>query len=106
MLTQGIPAGTPQFAQVDLAREALKDYKYNWARLGLRSQGQDVVLRLQFDGKPANPLPFVYKKSLGRFVRIKVGMEGSRFQGIGLDVNLKLPLNRLLQYKGIVKMIE
>ena len=106
MLTRGIPAGTPQFAQVDLAREALKDYKYKWARLGLRSEGQDVVLRLQFDGKPANPLPFVYKKSLGRFVRIEADMEGSRFQGISLDVNLRLPLNRLLQYKGIVKMIE
>ena len=24
--------GTPQFAQVDLAREALKDYHYDWAK--------------------------------------------------------------------------
>lgn len=106
MLTRGIPAGTPQFVQVQLAREALKDYAYVWAKLGMISEGEDLVLRLQFDGKPANPLPFVYKKEIGGFVRVEAGAQGSIFQGIALDVNLRLPLNQLLQYKGIVNMIE
>jgi hypothetical protein len=106
MLTQGIPTGTPQFAQVDLAREALKDYVYTWAKLGLISDDEDLVMRLQFDGKPANPLPFVYKKEMGRFVRVRAGSQGSVFQGIALDVNLRLPLNQLLQYKDIVNMIK
>lgn len=106
ILTRGIPKDTPQFTQVDLAREALKDYDYNWARLGLMSEGEDFVMRLQFDGKPAKPLPFVYKKEIGGFVRVETGAKGSVFQGIGLDVNLRLPLNRLLQYKDIVNLME
>ncbi len=106
MLTRGIPAGTPQFAQVELAQAALKDYAYTWAKLGLMSEGEDFVMRLQFDGKPANPLPFVYKKEIGSFVRVEAGAHGSVFQGISLDVNLRLPLNQLLQYKDIVNMIE
>lgn len=106
ILTRGVPEGTPQFAQVELAREALKDYSYTWAKLGLASEGEDFVMRLQFDGKPANPLPFVYKKEIGGFVRVEEGGRGSVFQGIGLDVNLRLPLNQLLQYKDIVNMIE
>ena len=106
MLTRGIPAGTPQFAQVELAQEALKDYAYTWAKLGLVSEGEDFLMRLQFDGKPVNPLPFVYQKEIGSFVRVKAGAQGSVFQGIGLDVNLRLPLDRLLQYKEMVNMIE
>lgn len=106
ILTRGIPEGTPQFVQVDLAREALKDYAYVWAKLGMISEGDDFLLHLQFDGKPANPLPFVYKKEIGGFVRVQAGAQGSIFQGIALDVNLRLPLNQLLQYKDIVNMIE
>lgn len=106
ILTRGIPAGTPQFAQVELAREALKDYAYTWAKLGLMSEGEDLIMRLQFDGKPVNPLPFIYKQEIGSFVRVEAGAQGSVFQGISLDVNLRLPLNQLLQYKDIIKMIE
>jgi hypothetical protein len=106
MLTQGIPPDTPQFAQVDLAREALKDYTYDWAKLGLSSEGETFVLRLQFNGKPARPLPFVYKKEIGGFMRVEAGGPGSHFQGIALDVNLRLPLNQLLQYKDIVNMLK
>ncbi|WP_372677515.1 YdbH domain-containing protein [Desulfosarcina sp.] len=106
MLTRGIPSGTPQFAQVELAQEALKDYAYSWAKLGLISEGEDFLMRLQFDGKPVNPLPFVYKKEIGSFVRVEAGAQGSVFQGIGLDVNLRLPLDQLLQYKDMVNMLQ
>ncbi len=81
MLTRGIPAGTPQFAQVELAQAALKDYAYTWAKLGLVSEGEDFVMRLQFDGKPANPLPFVYKKEIGSFVRVEAGAPGFGLPG-------------------------
>lgn len=106
ILTRGIPPETPQFAQVELAREALKDYNYKWAKLGMTTEGETLVMRLQFDGKPARPLPFVYKKEIGSFLRVEAGSKGSVFQGISLDVNLKLPLNRLLEYKEIVDMID
>lgn len=106
VLTRGIPPGTPQLAQVELARAALEDYAYEWVKLGLESQGEDMVMRLQFDGKPVKPLPFRYQKEIGSFVRVESGQQGSVFQGISLDVNLRLPLNRLLQYKDIVNMID
>jgi hypothetical protein len=106
ILTAGIPPGTPQFAQMDLAREALKDYDYAWAKLSLTSEGEDILLKMQMDGKPAKTLPFVYNKDLGGFIRVEADLEGSRFQGIRLDVNFRLPLNKLLQYKDLIKMIQ
>jgi hypothetical protein len=106
ILTRGIPAGTPQFAQVDVAREALKDYDYDWVKLGMNTEDETLALRLQFDGKPARALPFVFQRGIGSFVRVKAGEQGSIFQGIALDVNLSLPLDRLLKYKDVVDMIE
>lgn len=106
LLTAGVPKGTPQFAQLDLAQEALKDYEYKWAKLGLLSQGEEFTMRLQFDGKPARPLPFVYQQELGGFARVDAASQGSHFQGISLDVNLRLPLNKLLEYNEITKMIQ
>jgi hypothetical protein len=61
---------------------------------------------LQFDGKPNLPLPFVYKKELGGFARVTAGSPGSHFQGISLDINLRLPLNQILRYKDIPTMIQ
>ncbi len=95
MLTAGIPKNTPQHAQIDLAREALKDFNYKWAKLKFETEGEDLKLKMQFDGKPAKPLPFVYKKEFGGFARVDAGSRGSHFQGIRLDVNLGLPINKL-----------
>jgi len=86
-----------QAAQIELAREALKDYTYKWVKLNLTTQGELLKARLQMDGKPAKPLPFIYDKKLGAFTRIEAGA-GSRFQGIRLDVNFSLPLNKILHY--------
>jgi len=99
LLGEGTVPGTTQFSQIDLTIEALKDYIYNWVRLKLLTEGEDLLLYLQFDGKPANPLPFVYKKDLGGFVRVKSAEEGSRFQGIRLDINLVIPLDKILHYR-------
>ncbi|MBF0467403.1 MAG: YdbH domain-containing protein [Desulfamplus sp.] len=97
-LTAGIPMDTPQFSQVDLAREALKNYRYEWARLGFDTQGDQLVVKMEFDGKPENALPFVYKKDLGSFVRVSGKNAGSHFQGIKIDLNLQLPFNRVLRF--------
>ncbi|MGD9384867.1 MAG: YdbH domain-containing protein, partial [Desulfobacterales bacterium] len=105
-ITAGIPTNTPQYAQIELAREALKDYDYDWAKLNLMTQGENVLLRLQFDGKPARPLPFVYKKEIGGFVKVEADSKGSVFQGISLDVNFKVPLDKILHYKDLLDMIQ
>ena len=106
ILTAGIPPGTPQYLQMELAREALKDYDVSWAKLNITSEGEDVLLRMQLDGKPANLLPFVYKKELGGFAKIEAKGKGSKFQGIRLNINFRLPLNKMLQYKEIIQMIQ
>ncbi len=105
-LTGGIAPQTLEYAQLALASEALKNYDYTWAKVGIDSQGDQLALRLQFDGKPAQPLPFVYHQELGRFMRVEADSPGSRFQGITLDVKLGLPLDEIIQYGGLMKMIE
>ena len=106
ILTAGIAPNTPQYIQMELAREALKDYDVSWAKLNINSEGEDLLLKLQLDGKPANPLPFVYQKNLGGFTKIEAGGKGSIFQGIRLDVNFRLPLNQMLQYKDLIRKIQ
>ena len=103
ILTAGIPADTLQFAQLDLARAALEDYDYQWVKLNLSTEGQDLHLRMQVDGQPGGPLPFVFDKTLGGFVRVTGASPGSRFQGIGLDVNFRLPLDQVLHYGGTLR---
>ncbi|THB76085.1 MAG: hypothetical protein D3926_18735 [Desulfobacteraceae bacterium] len=98
-LLDGIPQGTVQYNQLDLASEALKDYGYEWARLEFNSQKDLLHLNLQFDGQPTNPvLPFEFKQSVGSFVRVDSSSPGSKFQGIKLDVNVKIPFNQVLKF--------
>jgi hypothetical protein len=106
ILTAGIPPDTPQYVQMELAREALKDYDYSWAKLNITSQGEELLLQMQMDGKPAKTLPFVYSKDIGGFMKVEANAKGSKFQGIRLDVNFRLPLNKLLQYKELINMIQ
>jgi prepilin-type processing-associated H-X9-DG protein len=105
-LTAGIPPDTPQYVQMELASEALKDYDYSWAKLNITSQGEDLLLQMQMDGKPAKTLPFVYRKDIGGFAKVEADVAGSKFQGIRLDVNFRLPLNKLLQYKSLINMMK
>jgi hypothetical protein len=60
---------------------------------------------MQLDGKPAKLLPFEYKKDIGSFVRVDASSPGSRFQGIKMDVNLKLPFNQVMKFGNIIKTI-
>jgi hypothetical protein len=106
MLTAGIPPDTPQYVQMELARKALEDYDYTWAKLNLTTEGEDLLLKMQLDGKPAQSLPFVYQKDIGGFAKVEAGVQGSTFQGIRLDVNFRLPLNKIMQYQELIKMIQ
>ena len=106
ILTAGIPPDTPQYVQMELARKALEDYDYSWAKLNLTTEGEDLLLKMQLDGKPSKPLPFVYRKDLGAFAKVEADVKGSTFQGIRLDVNFRLPLNKIMQYKKLIQMIQ
>jgi hypothetical protein len=98
VLMTGIPEGTPQFSQIDLAREALKHYSYDWAKLEITTQSDNLYMQLKMDGKPVEVLPFEYRQDFGGFIRVDAESPGSRFQGIRLDVNFNLPLDQVLKY--------
>ena len=106
ILTAGIPPGTSQYVQLELARKALEDYDYTWAKLNLTTEGEDLLLNMQLDGKPAQSLPFVYRKDIGGFAKVEADVQGSTFQGIRLDVNFRLPLNKIMQYQELIQMIQ
>jgi len=106
ILTAGIPPDTPQYVQMELARKALEDYDYSWAKLNLTTEGEDLLLKMQLDGKPAKSLPFVYQRDMGGFAKVEADVQGSTFQGIRLDVNFRLPLNKIMQYRELIQMIQ
>jgi len=97
----GIPPGTPQHTQLDIATEALKDYTYQWAKLNVQSDGDKLLLKLQLDGKPNRLLPFAYNQESGQFTRIK-GEGQAEFKGIGVDLNFNIPLNEIIHYKDLL----
>ncbi|RJQ78096.1 MAG: hypothetical protein C4519_12480 [Desulfobacteraceae bacterium] len=101
-LLAGLPPGSPQHIQMDIATEALKDYSYNWAVLTLQSQAERLLVSLQLDGKPNRLLPFAYHPQTGRFERIE-GQGQAEFKGIGLTLNFNTPLNEILHYKDFIK---
>ncbi|MCP4117631.1 MAG: hypothetical protein GY737_19985 [Desulfobacteraceae bacterium] len=103
ILTAGIPKGSLQYTQIDLAREALKDYQYKWAKLAFNTKGENLLVKMEFDGEPENRLPFVYRKELGGFARVDASSPGSKFQGIKIDVNLELPFNRVMKFGAKLK---
>ena len=104
ILAAGIPKNTPQFAQVDFAAEALKNFQYNWVKLILNTEGEDLIMEMQMDGKPVQSLPFKYDSQSGLLQRIENGGPGI-MQPIRLDVNFRLPLNRFLGYSGKIQDI-
>lgn len=98
----GVPPGTPQHTQLDIATEALKDYNYQWARLSVESTDDILLLKLQMDGKPNRLLPFAYDQQQGQFQRIE-GEGQADFKGIGIDLNIRSPLNEIIHYKELLK---
>ena len=89
-------AGAANLSELDLASEALKNFSYEWAKLNFDTTPGGLTLHLQFDGKPLEPLPFTLDPASSRLVRSNQGK--ATFQGLQLNVNLTLPLNRLLQF--------
>lgn len=104
LLSANIPPNTPQFAQVDFAAEALKSFQYNWVKLFLNSEGEDLVMQMQMNGRPVQPMPFSFDNRTGQLQRIANGSRGID-QPIRLDVNFRLPLNRFLGYSGRLQEI-
>lgn len=102
ILLSGLPPGSPQHTQLDIATEALKDYIYKWAKLNLITEGETLLLKLQFDGKPNRLMPFAYDQSIGQLKRV-AGEGQADFKGINIDLNFRSPLNDIINYKDLFK---
>ncbi len=100
-LLAGLPPDTPQYTELDIATEALKDYTYKWARLSLNSEKEILLLALQLDGKPNRLLPFSFDPKLGQLKRVE-GEGQADFKGIRIDLNFRSPINELLHYKELL----
>ncbi len=101
-LRQGMP-DIAQAAYLDYSLKAMKNFSYNWTRLTFNSEGDDLLIAMQLDGKPAEPLPFGYKN--GQIVPQKKG--AGLQHPIELDINFRLPLKDLFQYgTNIQSMME
>jgi len=105
MLTAGVPVDSPHYLQLDFAGEALKDFRYDWVKVGMSSEGDDVLMSMNMYGRPAKPLPFRYDASKGIFKRLLVQSAGGIDQPIQLDVNFRIPFNELLGYGKSFKQV-
>jgi hypothetical protein len=88
-------SGVQQSIQMQIAEEALKNFKYDWAKLSLLSEGDDLMIRMQMDGRPADLLPFGFSKEMGL---VKIEQPRAHFQGIRFNINFKLPLDKMISY--------
>ena len=90
-----------QTATLDYSITALKNFAYNWTKLSFNTEGEDLLLAMELDGKPAEPLPFGYKN--GQIVATEQG-PGLQHP-IRLDMNFRLPLQNLFQYGKILQSL-
>jgi predicted RNA-binding protein len=106
-VAQGLSENDPRMTQLELVKEALKDFEYEWAKLSLNTVKEDLKMHMVFDGKPSKPLPFRYSKETGGWLKVEANAEGSLFQGIKLVVNYKVPLAKLMGYgRGMKEIIN
>ncbi len=99
-LKQGLP-DIGKTAYLDYSLKAMENFSYNWAKLSFNSEGDDLLVSMQLDGKPAKPLPFGYKDGY------IVPQDG----GAGLDrpiqfnINFRLPLQDMFKFGSNIQPI-
>ncbi|MGI5869309.1 MAG: intermembrane phospholipid transport protein YdbH family protein [Kiritimatiellia bacterium] len=77
--------------ETSLAVDALADFTYKWIRIALNSEGEDLLLKFEMDGRPSKKLK--YSIHDGEIVRSR---NTSKFEGLVLDTNFRIPLNELI----------
>jgi hypothetical protein len=97
-------ASLPSTVQLDITREALKNFDYDWVKVDLNSKGDDLLLKLSLKGAPSKRLPFTYDRQSGGIRRSKTAAEGdARFLEITFSLNFKLPANQLMSIGEKIK---
>jgi hypothetical protein len=98
LVDAGLFAGAQQSLQVAIAREALRDYTYEWVTINLDRDGQDLLVRMEMSGRPSRSMPFGFTPRQGLFQADPDGSWRANFQGIGFRFNFRLPLEQVLEY--------
>ncbi|MEE4135838.1 MAG: YdbH domain-containing protein, partial [Desulforhopalus sp.] len=104
--TEQLRAGMPDIGEstsLQYTMQALENFWYNWAKLSFNSHGDELLVALQLDGKPAAPLAFRLKNG-----QIAPDGKGAGLQHpIRLDVNFRLPLQEMFDYgRSIHSLLE
>ena len=91
--------------EMELAKDALKDFTYSWVRMSMLSTGedkQDLKLSLQLDGRPNRALYYAFDENTASFVKSNTPCI---FQGIRLDTNVNVESGKALELVDYVKQI-
>ena len=76
--------------EMELAKDALKDFSYSWVRMRMITSGEDkdnLRLELQLDGRPNRALYYAFDENTASFIKSPTPC---RFQGIRLDTNVNM----------------
>ncbi|MEM7391470.1 MAG: YdbH domain-containing protein, partial [Verrucomicrobiota bacterium] len=86
--------------QMQIARESLKHYEYEWAKLTLGHKDgnpDDLLVTFELKGKPADTLPFGFSPKKGLYFAGEDSPWEAEFKALGFTFNLLIPLNELLE---------
>ena len=61
LLRDNLPS-SEQGNSLDYVLAAVEHFSYDWARLTFQSEGEDLLLTMSINGKPADPLPYAYRQ--------------------------------------------
>lgn len=102
MLRQGMPE-MGQAAYLEYSLQAMENFSYNWTKLTFNTEGEDLLVKMQIDGKPESPLPYGYRS--GQLIHDE---QGTGIQHpIRLDVNFHLPFAQMFKYgQNLQKIME
>ena len=76
--------------EMELAKDALKDFSYSWVRMSMASTGENkenLKLSLQLDGRPNRALYYAFDENTASFIKSDTPCV---FQGIRLDTNVNM----------------
>ena len=76
--------------EMELAKDALKDFTYSWVRMRMQSVGPDkenMKLELSLDGRPNRALYYAFDENTASFIKSPTPCI---FQGIRLDTNVNM----------------
>ena len=85
--------------QLAIAKEALKEYKYQWIRFSFNTIEDNLKVSLELNGQPARLLPFTYNKKMG-IVKSTNKEDKARFKQISFDINFLIPIDDIIYYSA------